>query len=61
MQINTNYTIASIFSFLIHASLILFLVGYFYSEKKLIQYTPLGDVQITGRLKYPKKKNVNIM
>ena len=34
MQINTNYTIASIFSFLIHASLILFLVGYFYSEKK---------------------------
>ena len=35
MQINTNYTIASIFSFLIHASLILFLVGYFYSEKKV--------------------------
>jgi colicin import membrane protein len=34
MQINTNYTIASILSFLIHASLILFLVGYFYSEKK---------------------------
>ena len=35
MQISTNYTIASIFSFLIHASLILFLVGYFYSEKKV--------------------------
>jgi colicin import membrane protein len=35
MQINTNYTIASILSFLIHASLILFLVGYFYSEKKV--------------------------
>ena len=35
MQINTNYTIASIFSFLIHTSLILFLVGYFYSEKKV--------------------------
>ena len=34
MQINTNYTIASILSFLIHESLILFLVGYFYSEKK---------------------------
>ena len=35
MQIKTNYIIASTFSFLIHASLILFFVGYFYSEKKV--------------------------
>ena len=35
MQIKTNYIIASTFSFLIHASLILFFVGYFYSEKKM--------------------------
>ena len=35
MQIKTNYLVASVFSFLLHASLILFLVGYFYAEKKI--------------------------
>ena len=33
MQINNNYFIASFFSFSIHATLILVLIGFFYNEK----------------------------
>jgi colicin import membrane protein len=35
MQIKSNYFIASFISFLIHAAAILYLVGFFYSEKQL--------------------------
>lgn len=35
MEIKSDYLIASFFSFLIHASLILFLMDFFYSEKQI--------------------------
>ena len=35
MQTRVNYLQASFFSFLIHAALFLYLIGFFYSEKQL--------------------------
>ena len=57
MQIKTNYLVASVFSFLLHASLILFLVGYFYAEKKIrpILNNPI-NVSLRFECKYQKKR-----
>ena len=56
MQIKTNYLVASVFSFLLHASLILFLVGYFYVEKKI---RPILNNPINVSLIFEQDLNVN--
>ena len=56
MQIKTNYLVASVFSFLLHASLILFLVGYFYAEKKI---RPILNNPINVSLIFEQDLNVN--
>ena len=57
MQTRANYLQASFFSFLIHAGLFLYLVGFFYSEKQL---RPILSKAVTVNIIVDEKSNKKI-
>ena len=53
MQIKTDYLVASFFSFLLHAIMILFLMDFFYAEK---QYRPVLSKPVSVNLLFQEEK-----